>query len=239
MLSFGAWPLDASPFIKYAYKIYNRVILTSYSIFVVTLVIGNKDIIHASSEKQAYVLQYTFTYAFFLWKLVLCQKDSIKNLMKLISKKERVIINDKDNGMKTVYENCLKFNSTVFYLVFGGFMTIIFLFTIVTYLEFRNWYGVTEISNFTMSGRELPLPQAFPFEIEKYFTIIYYFQYSARIFAAFIFLGCDSLLMFLIYFPSMYLKVLGYKFRQFGNKTGNGSEAYLRELILQHKEIIE
>lgn len=241
MISFGAWPLELSSYANYAYRIYHGVFLTYYTIFVVSLVIGNKDIIYASSEKQAYVLQYTLTYVFLLWKVVLCQKNSIIKLVKLISEKEKFVIHGNDSGTKTVYENCLKHNTRVFYVVFWGMVVILFLFIVVTYFEIINGSVIEETFNFTMPRRELPLPQAFPFEIEKYFTPVYYFQVSARVIAVFIFLGCDSLLVSIIYFPSMNLKLLGYKYRQFGAKHGKElyTEAYLKGLILEHKEIIE
>nr|QUP79570.1 odorant receptor 10 [Monochamus saltuarius] len=243
MLGIGIWPVNSSSvYPNFAYRIYNGILFVNYTTFLVTLVMGTKDTLHASPEEQAYVLEYLLSYAFLLWKIVLCQQESIRKLMRIISEKEKVIINCNDSGLKDIYGDGVKYNSNIFYLVLTIILTITLMFLLVVCVEVKSWFAYEEISNYTQSHKSLILPAAVPFDTEKHFKLIFCFQGIFRTYAAFVFLGCNTLLNSLIYFPAAYLKVLGYKFEHFGDESDNGltsSEEILRSLILEHKEMIK
>ncbi|KAG5881146.1 hypothetical protein JTB14_034275 [Gonioctena quinquepunctata] len=174
--------------------------------------------------------QYLLLSLLLLWKLILSQSERIReHILKVFSWELEITKNDEINRINV--ENT-RYNHTVFF-----FLAIMY-FSICCQFMFNGYTMWIYMSSHTQMDKSLIFTGWFPFDPEKHFGMAYFFQLFNGFFVGAYSLAFDSLIISLIIFATMRLRILAYKFKNFGAGKSLNSMQILKNHILEHQEII-
>lgn len=169
----------------------------------------------------------------FIFKMLLCRSQPINDLLKTIISREAEMFAKESETVKKIYYDYIKYSIyVVFYLALSGFATGIFLdlFCADTYQDILALNDSEPV--------RLNVQQWFPFDVKTNFQYVFFYQLILTTVIAYISFVGDTLFLYLIIYPAMRLRILRHKFQQFSSQRHDNPDLVVRNLFVEHQEII-
>lgn len=228
--------------IEVAYRIYSYIIKVYFITFVICeyielLTMPNKDLFNIAS-----ILAVAFLYSTTIWRMLICNDKSMRKLLKQQSEIEKNILQCKNNTVKQIYFEHVKWNYHCTNFIYAGIVTV-FLYYIRPTLEERSlestYFNITKHHITTQYKiRPLPLSSWFPFNRYKYYYSCYAYHIIAAMIGGSMVVSTDLFFIAFMVFVIGQLKILQYLLKNASNlgislqeSTGTTYDIALRRTI--------
>ncbi|KAI4471107.1 odorant receptor [Holotrichia oblita] len=210
--------------IEIVYRIYSFIIKVYFITFVICeyielLTMPNKDLFNVAS-----ILAVAFLYSTTIWRMLICNGKSMRKLLKQQSEIEKNILQCKNNCLKQIYYEHVKWNYTCTNFIYAGIVTV-FLYYIRPIMEERSselrYLNITK-NNITTQYKMRPLPLSswFPFNRYNYYYPCYAYHIIAAMIGGSMVVSTDLFFIAFMVFVIGQLKILQYLFKN-ASKLGN------------------